>query len=234
MIIIQITSKVEWKETKSLLDPIEINAYPYGEYVKTIIDNLECIFYHGGPTKTLASGACQYAIDRWAPEILFVLGTCGGVAEDLQPFDVILAEKTAQWDVDPARKKVNIFHEMIALDNSWTNWDDFPYKIVKGFIASGDQTVTASNCDRLRNGEVTAADWETASIAKICSVNDVKCCIVRGVSDLGSEREFNFEIFQRNTFIIMEMLIKSYLPPLVSCYMKSKSNPNPIVPRSVE
>ncbi len=228
MIIIQITSKVEWKETKGLLDSIGINAYPYGEYVKMIIDNQECIFYYSGPTKTLASGACQYAIDRWAPEILFVLGTCGGVAEALQPFDVILAEKTAQWDVDPARKKATIFHEMLALDNSWTDWNDFPYKIVKGFIASGDQTVTASNCDKLRNGEVMAADWETASIAKICSVNDVKCCIVRGVSDLGNEREFNFEIFQRNTSIIMERLIKSYLPSLVSRYIKSKSNQSSI------
>lgn len=226
MIIIQITSKVEWQSIKSLVNPIEVNIYPYGEYFKTIIDNNECVFYYSGPTKTLASGACQYAINRWSPEILFVLGTCGGVAEDLQIFDIILADKTAQWDVDPERKKVNIFHEMILLDNSWIELDDFPHKIFKGFIASGDQTVMASNCHKLRNREVMGADWETASIAKICSVNDINCCVVRGVSDLGSEKEFNFEIFKQNAPIIMEMLIESYLPSLLSRYVKVNQKAN--------
>lgn len=218
MIIIQITSKVEWQATKSLLNPIEINMYPYGEYFKTVIYKFECIFYFGGPTKTLSSGACQYAIDRWSPKILFVLGTCGGVAEDLQPFDVILAKRTAQWDVEPAKKRESIFHEMISLDTSWINLNDFPHKIVQGLIATADQPVTASNCHILRDCEVTAADMETASIAKICSINGVRCCIVRGVSDLASEKEFNFETFKRNTPIIMEMLIQSYLPSLISSY----------------
>ncbi len=226
MLTIQITSKVEWAAVKQLINPPALDQFPYGESFKANIAGCEGVFYYSGPTKTLAAGACQYAIDRWSPELVLVMGTCGGVAAELQLFDIILAEQTAQWDVDPARKRNNIFHEMLSLDTAWINPNEFPRPIFKGLIASGDQTVSASQCRLLRERQVTAADWETASIAKICSLNDVRCCIVRGVSDLASAPEFDFEKFKRNAPVVMKMLIESYLPVLIRQHIDLEANLN--------
>ncbi len=228
MIIIHINSNQEWKATKHLMNSVEIKTYPYGEYFMTVIENQECIFYHSGATKTLSAGASQYAIDRWSPEIIFVLGTCGAVSEDLKPLDIILADQTAQYDVIPMKKRENIFHEIITIDNSWLNLAEFQYKLLKGFIATADQSVTATNYQHLRSEEVIAADWETASIAKICAINKVECCVVRGVSDIPNEKDVNlqYENYKRNTAIIMEKLIASYLPSLISHYNNSKPNLN--------
>lgn len=74
-------------------------------------------------------------------------------------------------------------------------------------------------------------DWETASIAKICSLNRVQCCVVRGVSDVTSEKDviIQHEDYKRNTAIIMEKLIISYLPSLISHYNNWKVNQSFIV-----
>lgn len=220
MIVIHINSNEEWNSTKNLMKSVEIKTFPYGEYFETHINGTSCIYYHSGATKTLSAGACQYAIDKWSPEIVFVLGTCGGVSEDIQPLDVILAEQTAQYDVIPMKKRESIFHEIIEFDNTWINLDDFPYKLIKGFLATADKSVTAENFHSLREAGAKAADWETASIAKICSLNRVQCCVVRGVSDVTSEKDviIQHEDYKRNTAIIMEKLIISYLPSLISHY----------------
>jgi adenosylhomocysteine nucleosidase len=221
MIVIQICSNEEWKATKELSKTNQILTYPYGEYFYTNVMEYECIFYHSGATKTLSSGACQYAIDHWNPKVLFVLGTCGGVDHKVNKFDVIVVEQTAQYDIKPMKRKESIFHEIITFDHSWINFEEIPYPILRGFIATADQSVTSENYQILKDQEVIAADWETASIAKICSINGIKCCVIRGVSDVAHTKESvdvhsQHEDYKRNTSMIMQKLISSYLPCFIS------------------
>jgi adenosylhomocysteine nucleosidase len=219
MYVIQICSIEEWEATKRLMNPKEVLSYPYGQYFEANIEKQNCVFYHSGETKTISAGACQYAIDHWSPSIVIVLGTCGGVNENLQPLDVIIAEKTAQYDVVPMKKRESIFHDIITIDNSWINLDEFLYPLLRGFIATADQSVTANNYHILKKENAMAADWETAAIAKICSTNRVQCCVVRSVSDLPQQGESDVDLqyqdYVRNTTIIMEKLITSYLPCII-------------------
>lgn len=226
MIAIHINSSEEWEATKELLGPVQIKYFPYGEFFESSVDDFDCIYYNSGATKTLSSGACQYAIDKWKPEIVFVFGTCGGVSKDVNTLDIILAEKTSQYDVIPMRGKENIFHEIIEFDNSWINLDKFPHKLEKGFLATADKSVTAKNYHSLRKGGVKAADWETASIATICKINKVKCCVLRGVSDGVSQEDvfLQFEDYKVNTDIIMKKLIILYFPALIAQYKNWKTN----------
>lgn len=230
MIAIHINSNEEWEATKELLNPIGIKHSPYGECFKTKISDFNCIFYHSGATKTRSAGACQYAIDKWVPEIIFVLGTCGGVSEDIRPLDIILAEATGQYDVITMKKRESIFYEIIELDNSWINLRDFPYKLIRGFLATADKSVTAKNFHSLRESGAHGADWETASIATVCKLNKTKCCAVRGVSDVVSQEDvfLQLEDYKRNTSIIMKDLIMRYLPHLIYDYNNWKINKDSI------
>lgn len=223
MILVQICSNEEWDVTKLHLSPMEIFSYPYGEFFSINIHDEDCIFFHSGETKTLSAGACQYAIDKWSPDIIFVLGTCGGVAEDVNKLDVIIVEKTAQYDIIPMKKRQSIFHDVISLDLSWIDLNSVPYPVLTGFMATADQSVTSSNFPILRDENAMAADWETASIVKICYLNNMNCCVLRGVSDVPDEMgqtdiEFQYEDYKRNTSIIMKRLISSYLPHFISQY----------------
>jgi nucleoside phosphorylase len=235
MIIVQICSNEEWDVTKCHLSPMEIYSYPYGEFFSMKInDDEDCIFYHSGETKTLSAGACQYAIDKWSPDIIFVLGTCGGVAEKVKKLDVIVVEQTAQYDIIPMKKRQSIFHDIISLDLSWVDFHNIPHPVFRGFMATADQSVTSSNYRILREENAIAADWETAAIAKICYLNDINCCVLRGVSDVPDEMgqtdtELQYEDYKHNTSIIMQRLISSYLPLFISQFKISLVNQSSVV-----
>ena len=56
-----------------------------------------------------------------------------------------------------------------------------------------------------------AADWESGAIAWVANRNDVRCFILRGVTDLvnaeGGEAYGNLSLFHENTKSIMKILI---------------------------
>ncbi|GCD10519.1 5'-methylthioadenosine/S-adenosylhomocysteine nucleosidase [Clostridium tagluense] len=229
MICIQICSKREWKALKEILciDFGIVNQYPFGEYINFNISNQECIFYHSGATKTRSSAACQFAIDNWKPTINFVLGTCGGVAKNLHILDVVIANKTVQYDcIAKMGKERSLFYEPLVtlIDNSWIDFNAFSDKVYEGIIATADQDLNLESLDKLIKQNVLCADWESGAIAFICDLNNVKCCIVRGITDIPVIEDENSDVnqgidYRVNTPKVMEKLLKSILPKLISSFI---------------
>jgi adenosylhomocysteine nucleosidase len=214
---IQICSELEWESAKSILK-IKRNVsqrQPFGKYFAHSFGQHECICYHSGATKTRAAAACQFAIDAWHPNAIVNIGTCGGVAENIWKFNIILAKKTFQYDViQRFGKPSGRFKKGLetSIDISWINLIRVPTKIHIGTIASADQDLDYENRVLLQGKKVLAADWESDSIAKICELNKIKCLILRGVSDIPEKRRESKEDIQErdykeNTRIIMKDLL---------------------------
>jgi nucleoside phosphorylase len=206
LICIQICSKREWRALKDILNINEdlIGCTPYGEYIYKSIVGKECTFYHSGATKTKSSGACQYAIDKWNPQFIFVLGTCGGVSEKLNLLDIVITNKTVQYDcINRMEDKSPIFYEVLTED-----------------IDNADQDLGKEQIDKLRSENVLCADWESGAISHICKLNKIKCCILRGITDIPRKNDINSDKSQGidyriNTPLIMEKLINTLLPELL-------------------
>lgn len=226
MICIQICSNREWVSLKEILKIKEykVNTYPFGEYINYEFFDEKCVFYHSGATKTRSSAACQYAIDKWEPQIIMVLGTCGGVDEILKVLDVVIANKTVQYDcLDKMGNEHQAFYEPLTtiFDNTWINFNNFSAKVYEGIIATADQDVDYKTLQMLRKENVMCGDWESGAIAHICSLNKVNCCIVRGITDIPIENEVQSGInqgldYETNTPIVMKKLIENVLPILFS------------------
>lgn len=224
MICIQVCSKEEWSSLKELFKDIEYktNMSPFGELMRIKLYDKECIFYYSGETKTKSSAACQFAIDNWNPKIIIVLGTCGGVDEKLNVLDVIIANKTVQYDcIDRMGTKPYVFYEPLTtiIDNSWIHFNEFSGQVYEGIIATADQDVNYEVLHMLRKESVLCADWESGSIAYICSLNKVNNCIVRGVTDIPTqniEESANNQgtDYRGNTPKVMKKLIENVLPVL--------------------
>ena len=225
MICIQICSKREWRSLKEILNINQdlISFTPYGEYTSKSIAGKECIFYHSGITKTKSTGACQYAIGNWKPQYIFVLGTCGGVLETLKPLDIVIANKTVQYDcIIGGDKKSPIFFEDLIeeIDNSWINFERLSLKIFEGLIATADQSLRTEQIDMLCNENVLCADWESGAISHICKLNKTKCCILRGITDIPRRDDINSDInqgidYKINTPLVMEKLLNTLLPEIL-------------------
>lgn len=234
MICIQICAEGEWRAFKNLLGiqqvpeglaPYETGSTPYGDWVKTEISDQECIFFFSGFTKTRSSGACQHAIDRWKPDRLFVLGTCGGVAEDLTPLDIILGSSTVQYDcIIRFGGSSPVFYEDFVepLDNAWIDFDQLPFPVREGLIATADQDFGIEQKELLSGKDILCADWESGAISHICRINGVPCTVLRGVTDMPRKEgdqdpyEEQWDSFRRNTPLVMEKLVLQLLPVLVN------------------
>jgi nucleoside phosphorylase len=85
-------------------------------------------------------------------------------------------------------------------------------KLWIGTIASADQDLCPKCQKKLQKEGVLAADWESASIAKVCELNRTKCIILRGVSDTPEERkkskgDIQERDYRKNTRVIIKDLL---------------------------
>ena len=176
--------------------------------------------FHSGPTKTRAAAACQHAIDKWNPDVVVVLGTCGGVAPNLQVFDVVLARKTVQYDcLDFMDEAKSVFYPPMAadLDISWIK--DTRGAFTVGTIGTADRDLDFETAKKLRKENILTVDWESGAISKICEINNKKCLILRGITDKPvaqhkTDREQQTTDYKQNTFHVMEKLF-ALLPGLI-------------------
>ncbi len=213
---IQICAELEWKCTKSILKikKTRLRFQPFGEYFEDAIGEHEAVFYESGATKTRSAAACQFAIDKWHPDAILNLGTCGGVARSVSKGDIIIAKRTLQYDVFQKFGKPSLrFKRGLAtnLETSWIDLNKCQRKIHIGPVASADRDLDDGNRTILQKKGVLAADWESASIAAICRLNKVKCLILRGISDIPGTRNQSSKVLQeldyrKNTRIIMKAL----------------------------
>ncbi len=224
MIVALVSAGAEWRAVRTNFPGAVIRTSPYGEWFEGCLGSGESqvpvIFLHGGWGKIAAAGSAQYAIDRWSPELLVNLGTCGGFEGLVERGTILLAERTLVYDIieqmgDP---EAAIQHYATPIDLAWLG-DCLPEGVKRSLLVSGDRDLVAEEIPQLiaRYGAI-AGDWESGAIAYVAVRNDVRCLILRGVSDLvgsgGGEAYGKMDVFVENTNRIMASLL-AMLPGMI-------------------
>lgn len=220
--VILISANSEWRVVRSRFHSANIEVTPYGEWFQQDLTGLCCVFVHGGWGKIAAAASAQYAIDRWKPEIILNLGTCGGFTGQTVKGDILLAESTLVYDIieqmsDP---QAAIDHYATHLDLTWLK-EPYPMPVRRERLISADRDILAVEVPQLVNRyQAVAADWESGAIAWVAARNQVRCLILRGVSDLvdvnGGEAYGNHAVFEAGTRAVMNRLLES-LPDWLGC-----------------
>jgi adenosylhomocysteine nucleosidase len=212
--IVLISADIEWQVIRSLLTGVEIQNSPYGEwFLADLGAEMSLLFFHGGWGKIAAAGSTQYVIDRWHPELLINLGTCGGFAGEVERGEILLVERTLVYDIF---EQMGDFDEHIAhyttdIDLNWLH-EPYPQKVRRSLLVSGDRDLLVEDLPGLkeRYGAV-AGDWESGAIAFVAARNQTHVLILRGVSDLvspaGSQAYGDLQFFTDSTRAIFEQLL---------------------------
>ena len=211
-VVVLISANAEWRSVKALYPQAKIETSRPGEWFVTICNSEPVSFFHGGWGKISAAATTQYVIDHFQPELLINLGTCGGFEGRIESSTVILVEKTIVYDIieqmtDPDEA---ISHYSTNLDLAWLP-ESLPAIVRRGLLVSGDRDIVVDDIPMLvsRFGAV-AADWESGAIAWVANRNQVRCLILRGVSDIvgaeGGEAYGNIGLFRQRTDEIMQKL----------------------------
>ncbi|HWQ03835.1 MAG TPA: 5'-methylthioadenosine/S-adenosylhomocysteine nucleosidase [Longilinea sp.] len=213
-VLVVISANSEWRVVRAAYATCSIQAGPFGEWFVTEINDQQILFLHGGWGKIAAAASTQYAVQRWQPELVVNLGTCGGFAGSVERGTILLATETLVYDIieqmgDP---HTAIDHYTTRLDLSWLQ-QPYPSPVVPALLISADRDILVAEVKNLRGRyHAVAADWESGAIAWVCHRNSVPCLILRGVSDLvselGGEAYQNQDVFHQGTNLVMENLLE--------------------------
>ena len=223
--LVIVSANAEWRVVKELYPDLILEQSPFGEFADLTLDIWHLTCFHGGWGKVSAAASAQYALDRFQPDLLVNLGTCGGFADRIKTGTIILVEQALIYDIieqmgDGAEA---IEHYASSLDLSWLS-SKLPYPVSRGLLVSADRDIVAEDIPMLieKYGAV-AADWESGAIAWVAQKNKTRCLILRGVSDLvggdGGEAYGNLELFHQRTKMVMKQLFDQ-LPDWLTCIEK--------------
>ncbi|MBC7875810.1 MAG: 5'-methylthioadenosine/S-adenosylhomocysteine nucleosidase [Anaerolineales bacterium] len=212
--VILISADAEWRVVKELYPNLEIQNSPYGELASLALETEPVLLFQGGWGKISAAASTQYVIDHFKPDLLINLGTCGGFEDRIERGTIILVEKTIIYDIIEQMTDSDeaIEHYSTNLDLSFLP-RILPFPVSRGLLVSADRDIVSDNIPTLiKKYDAVAADWESGAIAWIAKNNNVKCLILRGVSDLvnseSGEAYGNYDLFAQHTKEIMRKLFE--------------------------
>jgi adenosylhomocysteine nucleosidase len=232
--IIIVSANAEWQVAKGLFPEAQLQQSPFGEFFNLTLDTWHLTLFHGGWGKISAAATAQYVIDRFKPDLLINLGTCGGLdgsalaseaGAGVERGTIILVEKTIVYDIieQMTEGEEEIEFYTTKLDLSWLP-RVLPFPVLRGPLLSGDRDIVAEDIPALiKKYNAVAADWESGAIAWVAKKNNVRALILRGVSDLvspsGGEAYGDYPLFIERTNVIMKKLF-SQLPKWLSVIEK--------------
>ena len=197
-------------------------------YTKGTIHGKDVVLAVCGVGKVFAAVCAQTMILKYAPSIIINTGVAGTLTDALSIGDIAISDNVVQHDMDTTplgdppglisginvvkfaadEKAVNTLTEIVTGQN-------IRYKV--GTIASGDQFL-ASNCVKnkiVENFGAIAGEMEGGSIGHVCTINNMKFCVLRAISDCadgsGAENYFEFlEKAARTAADVMQQFILRY------------------------
>jgi adenosylhomocysteine nucleosidase len=222
-VVVLVSAGAEWRGVLEVFPNFTCQASPYGDWFErpqkssppALLNgptSPRVIFLHGGWGKIAAAASTEYAIQRWQPELLINLGTCGGFAGRVQRGEILLVEETLVYDIieqmgDP---QAALNRYATRLDLTWLP-AELPQVVRRARLVSADRDLSPQDIPMLiERYEAVAADWESGAIAWVAARRGVRCLILRGVSDLVSvEGGESLEIYRQAARQIMHSLIGS-------------------------
>lgn len=187
----------------------------------------EIVVSKSGVGKVFAAMTAQKLIDTYNPSYFIFTGIAGALNQTLEVGDIVIAEDSIQHDLNVTAlgfdigtipyTDYRIFNSDITLrDLALTT--PTTHKLFKGRVLTGDQFIVEKNSPHLTyltkhlKGDVI--EMEGASVAQVCTINNVPFLIIRTVSDNADNSatiSFNefLPIASKNSFDVINHIIKN-------------------------
>src|SRR5512141_987287 len=83
-----ISAIAEWNSVKPLFPKAKLRHFPFGECFDILMQDEHISFFHSGWGKIASAGSIQYVIDKYSPDLIVNLGTCGGFEDTVKQGDI--------------------------------------------------------------------------------------------------------------------------------------------------
>lgn len=189
------------------------------------IGDYNVVLMECGIGKVSAAAGAQALITKFNPDYVINTGCAGAISKDLDIGDIVISEKTVEWDLDMIslgypRGYVSSLDrvEMIA-DTELSQMirkaitDDT--RVLTGCVVSGDQFVDKEEQREIiidAFPDALCAEMEGAAVGHVCVENGVPFCVIRAMSDTADHNssvnfaEFSATAGKKSAAILISML----------------------------
>ena len=209
----------EVKNIKSMLSSKKSEKILGIEFTTGMLKGKKVVLAETGVGKVNAAMTTALLLEKFHPRNVIFTGIAGGVNPDLQPGDIVIAEKLAQHDLgrinpqgfnprgvkNPINGKrnpvflysnkdlVNIARKVSSGLKLETPFNVRIPRITVGVIVTGDLFVAAEKKRLSLRKEfgADATEMEGAAVAQICYQNKIPFVIIRSLSDNANDKAIN-------------------------------------------
>lgn len=200
---------VELAGIKAMMTDVKEEALGSVTFITGTLEGKKAVVAECGVGKVFAAICAEAMIIKYHPEIIVNSGVAGGLSETLSICDTAVAKDAVEHDMDTSAlgdsvgmlSGINIINlpcDSAASELLLSAAKALGIHAESGTIASGDKFIASdSDRDRLRQSfGAIACEMEGAAIAHVCYVNNVRCAILRTISDGGnSSADMDFPTF---------------------------------------
>ncbi len=172
MLGIVYATKTEASPLLNMLDCTQVETEPFRTWVFVLPRSIQGFIMVAGIGKEKAARATKYLVDKKGVSEILNAGICGSVADDLSIGDVVVISEVRDGDSptsDSLPCKPLVCDDFRAARLSTFN---------EAVFGDGRQQI-AKRAD--------VVDMEGWSVAKVCAENNLRCYLVKGVSDFAKK-----------------------------------------------
>ena len=193
--------KIEVENLKEIMCDYTVETISGIDYYKGKLCDTEVVIAQSGVGKVNAAVCTQTMILKFLPKLIINIGVAGGLTNEINIGDVVIATEVVQHDVDTSAigdpvgmiSGINIINipcspkAVAALKKAADEMKDF--KALTGIVASGDQFLNDKAKTKwiAETFNAVACEMEGGSIGQVCYINNVDFGVIRAVSDKGDE-----------------------------------------------
>lgn len=182
---------------KKMMKDIKINNIYELNFIEGTIHNKNIVLVQCGVGKVNAARTTQILIDNYKLNYIINVGTAGGLKENIEIGDVVIADKLIQHDFDitaGGHEKGYISHlgkyfysnkELINKTEKVMEGLNEDFNTFIGTIATGDIFVQDVEVKKKIKEEFDpdCTEMEGAAIAQVCTLNNMPFVVIRAISD---------------------------------------------------
>ena len=166
--------------------------------------NKDCIIAVSGIGKVSAALTTQVVIDKFLPDFIINVGTCGGTNDSVQTLKYYLVDKCCQFDfdlreIDPVPLGYIQEYDTVFFPAYTTAINGLPITT----LASSDRfSSKKQDVDDINAMGASIRDMEGGAIAQVCKSNEIKYVGIKGITDvygLGTDGE---QFYQNLTTVV--------------------------------
>lgn len=182
---------------KDLMQDSEAKKIFELEFITGKINSKSVVLVKCGVGKVNSARTTQILLDNFNIEYVINVGTAGGLNNDIEIGDIIIAEKLVQHDFDITAgghekgyipntgKYFECDKKLIKRSREVINSLNENFKAIVGLIATGDifvQDMAIKN--RIKEEfDADCVEMEGAAIAQVCTLNKIPFIVIRAISD---------------------------------------------------